>query len=459
MGAAERTRPRKSSTNLSTSADSVGPVVPSPLMNIAQKRTVAVVGLGYVGLPVAVAFADHFVHTVGFDIDCRRIEELNAGVDRTREIDRDRLRESHLRVTADPSDMAPANFFVVTVPTPIDEHNHPDLGALRAASETVGSVMKPGSIVVFESTVYPGVTENVCGPILEQVSGLRRGLDFKLAYSPERINPGDRDHRFESIPKIVSAEDSETLEIVARMYGSVIDAEIHRAPTIAVAEAAKVIENTQRDLNIALINELSVIFDRLDIDTTAVLDAASTKWNFNRFSPGLVGGHCIGVDPYYLTARAEQVGILPEVILAGRRINDGMGAFVAEITIKRLVRARVDLDSCRVLIVGLAFKENVPDFRNTGVASIIDHLAEYDLDVTVWDPICDADAVETEYGISITEPSNLASYAAIILAVPHETVIAKVAAWVRQHHPPVFIDIKGSIDPETVPVDVSYWRL
>jgi UDP-N-acetyl-D-galactosamine dehydrogenase len=410
-------------------------------------------------LPVAVAFAERFPGTIGFDIDVERVSELSRGIDRTREVDDARLRKSNLTLTADPDSLAATDFFIVTVPTPIDEQRRPDLGALRSASQTIGSTMKPGAVVVYESTVYPGVTETICGPILEQASGLRSGIDFTLAYSPERINPGDAEHRFEAIPKVVSAQDGETLELVAEMYGSVIDAAIHRAPTIAVAEAAKVIENTQRDLNIALVNELAVIFDRLGIDTQAVLDAAATKWNFSRYSPGLVGGHCIGVDPYYLTARAEEVGVHPQVILAGRRINDGMGRFVTEAAVKHLVKRGVNTADCRVLVAGMSFKENVPDVRNTAVVSILESLREYGLDATVWDPVCDADAAAHEYGIQLADPGDPSQYDAVILAVPHDDIVASVASWVHNQHIPVLIDVKGSIDPNSLPADVSYWRL
>jgi len=422
-------------------------------------RTVGVIGLGYVGLPVAVAFAEQFPRTVGFDVDKTRVDELNAGIDATREVDTDRLRNAGLVVTSDPNRLDGVDFFIVTVPTPIDEQRRPDLSAIEAASRTVGAAMKADSIVVFESTVYPGVTEEICGPILEQASGLQCGVDFKLAYSAERINPGDPDHRFEDIPKVVSGQDDQTLAVVADMYGRVINAEIHQAPTIAVAEAAKVIENTQRDLNIALVNELAMVFDRLGIDTTAVLDAAATKWNFSRFSPGLVGGHCIGVDPYYLTARAEQVGIQPHVILAGRRINSGMGKFVADKTVKLLVRAGVDMSVCSVLVIGIAFKENVPDFRNTGAASIVEHLADYGIDVTVWDPLCDPDAVRAAYGLDISDPGDPKTYAAIVLAVPHADVVDEVASWIADSPPRVMVDVKGVIDPATVPPNVMYWRL
>jgi UDP-N-acetyl-D-galactosamine dehydrogenase len=422
-------------------------------------RTVGVIGLGYVGLPVAVAFAERFPGTVGFDLDVTRVDELNEGVDRTREVDTDRLRSSGLIVTADAIRLEGVDFFIVTVPTPIDDQHRPDLSAIRSACQTVGKAMGAGSIVVFESTVYPGVTEEICGPILESVSGLECGVDFKLAYSPERINPGDPDHSFENIPKVVAGQDGETLDIVAEAYGSVISAEVHRAPAIAVAEAAKVIENTQRDLNIALVNELATIFDRLGIDTSAVLDAAATKWNFQRFTPGLVGGHCIGVDPYYLTARAEEVGIQPQVILAGRRTNNGMGEFIADKTMKLLVRAGTDMSRCAVLVVGIAFKENVPDFRNTGAVSIVTHLADYGIDVTVWDPVCDPGSVKAAYGFDIGDAGDTAKYAAIILAVPHDDVIDAVTSWIQESPPTVVVDIKGVMDATKMPQTVTYWRL
>lgn len=428
-------------------------------MSSLLDRTVGVIGLGYVGLPVAVAFSERFPNTVGFDVDESRVDGLNAGIDWTREVDTDRLRTSALSVSSDPGDLDGVDFFIVTVPTPIDEQHRPDFSAIMAASRTVGAALRTGAVVVYESTVYPGVTEEICGPILEETSGLRCGIDFKLAYSPERINPGDHDHRFEGITKVVSGQDDETLALVAAMYGSVIDAEIHEAPTIAVAEAAKVIENTQRDLNIALVNELATIFDRLGIDTHAVLDAAATKWNFSRFTPGLVGGHCIGVDPYYLTARAEQVGIQPQVILAGRRINNGMGEFIADKTIKYLVRSGADMSHCPVLVVGFAFKENVPDFRNTGVVSIVECLAEYGLGATVWDPVCDPAAVKAEYGIDISGAGDPAAYSAIVLAVPHDDVLEEVRSWIDEYPPRVFIDVKGAIDPHTVPDSTLYWRL
>ena len=339
---------------------------------MAHGRKIAVIGLGYVGLPVAVAFARSGVPVIGFDIDRKRIEELRAGHDRTREVEPADLKQPALRYDHEPAALAAADFYIVTVPTPIDSARRPDLGAMLAASDTVGGVLKRGDIVVYELTVYPGAVEEDCMPVLEKKSGLRAGSDFTVGYSPERINPGDKKHRFETITKVVSAQDARTLDIVADVYGSVVTAGIHRAPSIKVAEAAKVIENTQRDLNIAFMNELSAIFHQLGIDTGDVLAAAATKWNFQKFEPGLVGGHCIGVDPYYLTYRAEKAGYHPEIILAGRRINDGMGERVARECMRALLQR-----GCReptVTILGMTFKENVPDIRNSKVIDIVREL-------------------------------------------------------------------------------------
>lgn len=428
-------------------------------MTQIPQRTIGVIGLGYVGLPVAVAFGERFCGTTGFDINARRIEQLRDGVDVTHEVDAERLRRVGLRLTIDPADLRGVDFFIITVPTPIDADHRPDLSPVRAATETVGRALRPGAIVVYESTVYPGVTEEICGPILERVSGLKCGVDFKLGYSPERINPGDKEHTFERITKVVSGQDAETCDIIADVYGSVVQGGVHKASSIKVAEAAKVIENTQRDLNIALMNELSIIFDRLGIDTNDVLDAAATKWNFLRFAPGLVGGHCIGVDPYYLTARAEQVGVHPQVILAGRRINDGMGAFVAQNTVKLLIRAGVHVARARVLIVGFTFKENVPDVRNTGVISIYRTLREYDVDVTVWDPQADAEEVRHEYGIELSEMDEQAQVDALIFAVPHRGSSELVLRLVANGRIPVLVDVKGAIRRDQVPSGMHYWRL
>jgi UDP-N-acetyl-D-glucosamine/UDP-N-acetyl-D-galactosamine dehydrogenase len=428
-------------------------------MSQLPNRKIGIIGLGYVGLPVAVAFAEHFPDTVGFDINQRRIDQLASGVDLTREVDTERLAASGLRLTARADDLRGCDFFIVTVPTPIDGDHRPDLGAVRAASESVGKVLGRGAIVVYESTVYPGVTEEICGPILARSSGLRCGVDFKLAYSPERINPGDKEHSFERITKVVSGQDAETCEIVADVYGTVVRAGLHRASSIKVAEAAKVIENTQRDLNIALMNELAIIFDRLQIDTQEVLAAAGTKWNFLRFTPGLVGGHCIGVDPYYLTARAEQAGVHPQVILAGRRINDGMGAFVAQNTIKQLIRAGVHVAHAHVLVVGFTFKENVPDIRNSGVAGIVHTLLEYQTEVTIWDPQANPEEVRHEYGFEISEPDRDARFDALVFAVPHQGLAAVVLERVRSGRIPVLIDVKGAIARAELPPDLHYWRL
>jgi UDP-N-acetyl-D-galactosamine dehydrogenase len=409
-------------------------------------------------LPVAVAMAERFP-TVGFDINPRRVEQLGAGVDVTHEVDPARLKKAGIRFTSKAADLAGVDFFIVTVPTPIDEDRRPDLTAMRKASESIGGVLKPGAIVVYESTVYPGVTEDICRPILEQASGLRCGVDFKLGYSPERINPGDKEHAFEKIKKVVSGQDAETCEIVASVYGAVVTAGVHKASSIKVAEAAKVIENTQRDLNIALMNELSIIFDRLQIDTQEVLDAAATKWNFLRFTPGLVGGHCIGVDPYYLTARAEQVGVHLQVIMAGRRINDGMGAVVAQHAIKHMIRAGVDVAKSRVLVVGLTFKENVPDIRNTGVIGIVRTLREYQVEVDVWDPQADREEVRHEYGLELSALDKQKHYDALVFAVPHRGCVELVLELVAGGRIPVLIDVKAAIDRARLPAGIQYWRL
>ncbi len=428
-------------------------------MGDGEQRRIGVVGLGYVGLPVAVAFAERFEGTVGFDIDGERVEQLRQGHDVTDEVGADRLRSCGLTVSSDVGSLCGVDFFVVTVPTPIDADNRPDLRALRAASESVGSQLSAGAIVVYESTVYPGVTEEICGPILERASGLRCGVDFKLGYSPERINPGDREHSLERITKVVAGQDEASLDTIADVYARILEADVHRAPDIKTAEAAKVIENTQRDLNIALMNELAIIFDQLDIDTQAVLDAAATKWNFLRFTPGLVGGHCIGVDPYYLTARAEQIGVHPQVILAGRRINDGMGKHVADKAIKLLVRAGVNIIEARVLVLGITFKENVPDIRNSGVVSIVRELEDYGAQVTVADPRADSDEVREEYGIELTAVDALESYHAVVFAVPHEGLAPTALRIASQWPSAVLIDVKGAIDPARCPEKLHYWRL
>ncbi|PKL40257.1 MAG: nucleotide sugar dehydrogenase [Candidatus Riflebacteria bacterium HGW-Riflebacteria-1] len=456
---------------------------------LASRRTkLAVVGLGYVGLPLAHAFSLKY-DVVGFDINHDKIELMRQGIDPTGEVPEGGLKNCSIDFTTDPAKLADCRFIVVAVPTPVDRNRRPNLAALRQSSSTVGEHMPRGALVVYESTVYPGVTEDECVPLLEKCSGLRCGEDFKVGYSPERINPGDQEHRLASVIKVVSGCDAETLEAVAAVYGSVVEAGVHRAPSIKVAEAAKVIENTQRDVNIALMNELSLIFHRLDIDTLEVLRAAGSKWNFLKFFPGLVGGHCIGVDPYYLTFKAEETGYHPEVILSGRRINDGMGKFVAENTVKMMIRAgkavnpaslelrRVN-ERARVLILGLTFKENVSDIRNSKVVDIINELAEYDVQSYVYDPYASAEEVLHEYGGIIAAPLNsqhvpallLSSLEAapavdaVILAVPHdkfkEMTLERLAGFCRKGADPVVIDIKGMFEPEmAVKLGIRYWRL
>jgi UDP-N-acetyl-D-galactosamine dehydrogenase len=425
-------------------------------------RIIGVVGLGYVGLPVAVAMADRF-RTIGFDINTRRIEELRKGHDRTGEVPPAELAASRLEFTDRVDELSQADFFIVAVPTPVDDANQPDLTPLFKASETVGRALKRGDIVVYESTVYPGATEEDCLPILEKVSGLVGGKDFKVGYSPERINPGDREHRFRKIKKIVSAQDEEALEIVAAVYGAVVEPGVHRAPAIKVAEAAKVIENTQRDLNIALMNELAMVFDHMGIDTQAVLAAAGTKWNFLRFLPGLVGGHCIGVDPYYLTHKAEKVGYSPQVILAGRRINDGMGRFVAEKTVKEMILAGHPVLGSTVTVLGLAFKENCPDTRNTRVIDIVGALKEYGLEVQVCDPQADAEEAADEYGLTLVAPKDLRPARALIAAVAHhefQRMTLEDLKHLLTGKNPVVIDVKnvfGSL--QTAGNGLRYWRL
>jgi UDP-N-acetyl-D-galactosamine dehydrogenase len=423
-------------------------------------RRIAVIGLGYVGLPVAVAFAQAGSAVIGFDIDSRRIEELRAGKDRTREVDAADLRNGNLTLTTDRAALRKADFYIVTVPTPIDNARRPDLTALLGASEIVGGALKRGDIIVYESTVYPGATEEECVPVLEKFSGLTGGRDFTVGYSPERINPGDKQHRFTTIAKVVAGQDARTLDIVASVYGSVVKAGIHRASSIKVAEAAKVIENTQRDLNIALMNELSAICHVLDIDTAEVLAAARTKWNFLPFTPGLVGGHCIGVDPYYLTFRAEKAGYHPEIILAGRRINDNVGPRVAQECMRRLLRNGVRPE--RVTVLGLTFKENVPDIRNSKVVDIIRELQSFGIAVQVHDPLAEADAAEHEYGIRVCAYDALVSADAVILAVAHDQYVADgwpaIARLLKGGRGIVF-DIKAKLDPAGAPAGIELWRL
>jgi len=424
--------------------------------------TVAVVGLGYVGLPVAVAFGRQRP-TIGYDLSRKRVQNLQAKVDPTGEVSTAELIASpHLRTTADPSELAAADFIIVAVPTPINAARQPDLSPLESASETVGRYMKPGATVIYESTVYPGATEEVCVPILERSSGLRWRQDFHVGYSPERINPGDKEHCFVKIRKVVSGDDAATLESVAELYASVVQAGVFRASSLKVAEAAKVIENTQRDLNIAFVNELAIIFERLGLDTLEVLKAAGTKWNFLPFRPGLVGGHCIGVDPYYLTYKAELVGYHPEVILAGRRINDGMGAHIARKTVQEMIHAGRNIKGARVNVLGLTFKENVADIRNSKVVDILRELREFGVETFVHDPEASADEALHEYGLRLCSWEQLPAADALIFAVPHGAFLklSPVALMHKIVRSGCVIDVKGALDP--VPFrreGLRVWRL
>lgn len=426
-----------------------------------MKRKIAVVGLGYVGLPVAVAFGKKHP-VIGFDINEKRIETLMSGTDYTNEVEPEELIEAQIDFTSDGSKLKEANFIIVSVPTPINAHNQPDLTPLLKASETVGANLQKGTIVVYESTVYPGATEDDCVPVLEKASGLECGKDFFVGYSPERINPGDKVHTFTTITKVVSGQTPEVLDIVADVYASVVTAGVHKASSIKVAEAAKVIENTQRDVNIALMNELALIFDRVGIDTAEVLEAAGTKWNFLNFTPGLVGGHCIGVDPYYLTHKAEMVGHHPEVILAGRRINDNIGKYIAEVLVKKMIKLNLPVQGARVTVLGLTFKENVPDLRNSKVIDVIRELQEYGIDVQVTDAQADAAEAVREYGVSLTSYDELLPSEAVVLAVSHREYID--AGWTQfdrllKHGKGIVVDIKSKLDKGTKPEKIDLWRL
>ncbi len=428
-------------------------------MTLTRDYTLSIIGLGYVGLPVAVSFGKAGYKTIAFDINQHRIEELKQGIERTNEVEPQDLKAAALTYTSNPADLNQANFHIVTVPTPIDDANQPDLTPLRKASETLGAVLKNGDIVVYESTVYPGATVQECVPILENVSGLTYNIDFFVGYSPERINPGDKQHRFETIKKIVSGSTPETLETVSEIYRSVVTAGIHKAPTLETAEAAKVIENVQRDLNIALINEISMICQRLGIDTNDVIDAAGTKWNFIKMRPGLVGGHCIGVDPYYLTHCAEKAGYHPEVILSGRRTNTEMPYFVASEVVKSLFK-----NGCTdrtVTILGCTFKENVPDIRNSRVFEIVRELEKYGVTVQLADPEADPEETFEETGIPLTPFDHLTATSAVILAVPHEIYLKKewALADLLKNSSGIFFDLKAKLPRENVPEKVTLWRL
>ena len=429
---------------------------------LRHREKIAVVGLGYVGLPLAVHLSRHF-SVVGYDLKAGRIAQLNAGVDSTREVSADDLKKASIQFTDNPEILGSCRLIIVAVPTPIDAYRIPDLGPLTSASATVGKYLSRGSCVVFESTVYPGATEEVCQPVLERESGLRCGVDFSLGYSPERINPGDRVHTVDNIVKIISASDEHTCQLLADTYGRIVTAGVHRASSIRVAEAAKVIENTQRDLNIALMNELAMIFDIMGIDTQEVLEAAGTKWNFMPFKPGLVGGHCIGVDPYYLTFKAEAIGYHPEMILAGRRINDRMGKYVAERTVKLLISAGKKVGSARVALLGLTFKEDVPDLRNTKVVDIAHELRDYGVEVVACDPLADAGEARDYYGIELVPPDQVSGMDAVILAVMHaefRQMGLKRIARMGNHRPPLIIDVKSAFDrKEAESLNLTYWRL
>lgn len=424
------------------------------------KEAIAIIGLGYVGLPVAVALAEKFGDVIGFDISARRVEALRAGHDWTGEISDARLAASGLTITDDPAMLAGRTFLIVTVPTPIDDQRRPDLGPICASCELIGPHLQRGGLVVFESTVYPGVTEDICAPLLEAASGLRHGVDFSLGYSPERINPGDKVRRLETITKIVSADSAEALTRVKAVYGAIVEAGLHAAPSIKVAEAAKVIENTQRDINIALMNEIALIFDKLGIRTSDVLAAAQTKWNFLPFTPGLVGGHCIGVDPYYLTAAAEKLGYHPEVILAGRRINDGMGASLARKMVQLLAQAGRPIWQARVGILGLTFKENVPDLRNSKVPDIIAELREFGIAPLLHDPFANPQEAKSEYGLELASAEELRDLDGLILAVGHDAFAdLPLSLPTMLRGGGVFVDVKSLLKPDDMPAGVHYWSL
>lgn len=432
---------------------------------IHKEEKVSVIGLGYVGMPIAVAFAK-MLDVIGFDIDQQKIEEYQAGIDATNEVGDQAIQKTTVDFTADANRLKEAKLHIVAVPTPITESNIPNLSPLEAASRTIGLHLTKGSVVVYESTVYPGVTEEVCVPLLEEASGLVCGIDFTVGFSPERINPGDKVHRLETIVKVVSGINEETLNLLTKVYELVVDAGVYRAASIKVAEAAKVIENAQRDINIAFMNELSLIFNRLDIDTYEVLEAAGTKWNFLNFKPGLVGGHCIGVDPYYLTYKAEQTGYYPEIVLAGRRINNGVGKFIVENTIKQLISANINIQSAKIGILGFTFKENVPDTRNTRVLDIIKELKEYNIAPLVHDPYADYEEVYEEYGARLNEYDELTDLDAVILAVEHDEYQTLTKSFFKTLYKKgsngnkIMIDVKGILDRKEVQAaGFKYWRL
>ncbi len=430
---------------------------------LLNKQTkLSLVGLGYVGMPIAVAFAKK-INVVGYDLNATKIDLYKSGVDPTKEVGDEAIRNTTVEFTANASKLREAKFHIVAVPTPVYDDHMPDLTPVEGASRILGQNLTKGSIIVFESTVYPGVTEEVCVPILEKESGLKCGVDFKVGYSPERINPGDKVHRLETITKIVSGMDEETLDVVAKVYELVVAAGVHRAPSIKVAEAAKVIENSQRDINIAFMNELSIIFNKLGIDTKSVLEAAGTKWNFLKFSPGLVGGHCIGVDPYYLTYKAEMMGYHSQVILAGRRINDDMGKYVAENVVKNLIKSEKSVKNAKVAILGFTFKENCPDTRNSKVFDIVKELREYGIDPVIADPTADAMEAKHLYGVEFTDISKIKDMDAVVLAVAHDAFAKFTMADMDKFYgmgQKVLVDVKGLFDRSTYEkAGYNYWRL
>lgn len=430
---------------------------------VEKEEKISLIGLGYVGMPIAVAFARK-VKVVGFDLNKEKIELYNKGIDPTKEVGDDEIKNTTVEFTCDERELRDVKFHIVAVPTPVNDDHTPNLKPIESASQTVGRNLVKGSIVVFESTVFPGVTEDICIPILEKESGMKCGIDFKVGYSPERINPGDKVHRLETIIKVVAGMDEESLNIIAKVYELVVDAGVYKAESIKVAEAAKVIENSQRDINIAFMNELSIIFNKMEIDTKAVLAAAGTKWNFLNFSPGLVGGHCIGVDPYYLTYKAEQLGYHSQIILSGRRINDGMGKYVVENLVKNLIKSNIPVKNAKIAIFGFTFKENVPDSRNTKVIDIINELKEYNINPFIVDPVADQEEAEHEYNISFTDINNIKDLDAVILTVNHDEFLNltsnEIDKFYKLNTNKVLIDVKGIVNKkEYETAGYNYWRL
>lgn len=428
-----------------------------------REESLSLVGLGYVGMPIAVEFAKRGVKVIGYDLNATKIEMYKSGIDPTNEVGNEVIQKSTVEFTSNEEDLKRAKFHIIAVPTPVNGDHTPDLTPVEGASEILGRNLTKGSIVVFESTVYPGVTEDICVPILEQTSGLKCGIDFKIGYSPERINPGDKVHRLSTITKIVSGMDEETLDTVAKIYEIVVDAGVHRAESIKVAEAAKVIENSQRDINIAFMNELSIIFNKMGIDTKSVLEAAGTKWNFLKFYPGLVGGHCIGVDPYYLTYKAEELGYHSQIILSGRRINDDMGRYVAENVVKKLISADKAVKGSNVAVLGFTFKENCPDTRNTKVIDIVKELHEYGINPVITDPVADAAEAKRLYGVGFVKLDDIKNMDAVILAVAHTEFLSLSMRQIDaffSNGKKVLLDLKGILErKEYENAGYSYWRL